>query len=165
MQRRIMLVVLVAVSVVMLANPAQARQVTHTFSRLSGDITLPAGSFCDFTLNQVFTVHDNSVVFGDPNDPDKVIVYEEEVVTHTNLDTGYSLTEVDHYQLTFDAADATFKQVGLVWHLRTPGGKIVVVQAGLLQFDTDTGELIKVTPAIDPDGAQVICPALGGSPA
>lgn len=65
----------------------------------------------------------------------------------------------------FDAADARLKVVGLNWHLRTPDGKLVVVQAGQAVFDTNTGELLKITPALNPDGAAVICPALGGHPA
>jgi hypothetical protein len=163
--QRIAFVSVLVVGLVLVGSPAQARQVTHTFSSFSGDFVSPAGSVCDFTLEEVFSGKDNNVVFGNPDDPDKVIVYEEITITHKNLDTGYNLTEVDHYVASFDRADATFKNVGLVWHLRTPDGKIVVVQAGLEKFDTDTGELIKITPAVNPDGAQVICPALGGSPA
>jgi hypothetical protein len=55
--------------------------------------------------------------------------------------------------------------VGLVWHLRDPNGKIVVVQAGQELFDTNTGELIKVTPASTLMARQYSGPALGGSPA
>ena len=40
-----------------------------------------------------------------------------------------------------------------------------VQQAGQLLFNTDTGEVVKVTPHFDPDFAAVICPALGGNPA
>jgi len=39
-----------------------------------------------------------------------------------------------------------------------------VVQAGQLVI-SPTGEIIKVTPAVNPDTAAVICPALGGQPA
>jgi hypothetical protein len=87
------------------------------------------------------------------------------IKTHTNLDTGYSLTEVDHFTAEFDDGTARYKQVGIFWHLRDPSGKLVVVQAGQSIFDTNTGELLKVTPNNNPDFAAVICPALGGSPA
>jgi hypothetical protein len=50
-------------------------------------------------------------------------------VTHTNLDTGYALTEVDHVTVTFDNDAGTQKQVGIVRHLRDASGKIVLVQA------------------------------------
>jgi hypothetical protein len=55
--------------------------------------------------------------------------------------------------------------VALVWHLRDPSGKLVVVQAGQLLFDINTGELLKATPNLNPSQAAVICPALGGQPA
>jgi predicted ribosome-associated RNA-binding protein Tma20 len=107
----------------------------------------------------MFPVQDNSVIFGDPDNPDKVITQETQEVTHVNLDTDYSLSEVDHEVLVFDASDARFETIGLVWHLRDPDGKIVVVQAGLQVFDTNTGDVIKVTPHVNPNSASVICPA------
>jgi hypothetical protein len=65
----------------------------------------------------------------------------------------------------FDAAGARLKAVGLNWHLRTPDGRLVVVGAGQAVFDTNTGELVKITPALPPDAAAVLCAALGGHPA
>ena len=54
-------------------------------------------------------------------------------ITHANLDTGYTLTEVLSYNITFyEDSDRT---VGLVWHLRDADGKMQVVQAGQLIFD------------------------------
>jgi hypothetical protein len=163
--RRIVLASVFVVAIGLIAAPAQAQQVLHTKSSFSVQFDSPAGTFCDFNERDVATIYDNSVIFGDPDNPDKVITYEEEDVTHINLDTGYTLTEVDDIVFVFTAADARLEQFGLFWHLRNPDGKIVVVQAGLLTFDTDTGEVIKFTPAINPDGAAVLCPALGGSPA
>jgi hypothetical protein len=149
----------------LIASPASAAQVTHEKSSFSGQFVIPGGAFCDFTLEEIFTIHDNSVIFGDPDNPDKVITQEKQEVTHVNLDAGYALSEVDHEVLVFDASAARFETIGLVWHLRDPDGKIVVVQAGLMVIDTNTGELIKVTPHFNPDAATVICPALGGNPA
>jgi hypothetical protein len=93
------------------------------------------------------------------------VIHETQYVTHTNLETGYILHEVDYLALKFDASEALFKQVGIFWHLRDASGKIVVVQAGQLVFNNDTGELLKFTPSINPDFASVICPALGGESA
>jgi hypothetical protein len=53
----------------------------------------------------------------------------------------------------------------MFWALRDASGKLVVQQAGQLVFDTDTGEIVKITPQFNPDFAAVICPALGGNPA
>ena len=72
---------------------------------------------------------------------------------------------VDHFTQTFDAGAARFKEVGNFWHLRDARGKLVVVHSGQDIFDTNTGELLKITPNVNPDFAAVICPALGGSPA
>jgi len=73
------------------------------------------------------------------------------------------LTEVDHFTV-FAAADGQTKTVGILWHLRNADGQLVVVQSGQLVI-SPTGEIVKVTPALTPDSAAVICPALGGQPA
>ena len=43
-------------------------------------------------------------------------------------------------------------------------GKLVVHQAGQLVI-SPAGEILKVTPDVNPDNAAVICPVLGGQPA
>jgi hypothetical protein len=163
--RRIAFASVFVVAIGLIPSPAHAQQVLHMTSSLSGQFDVPAGTFCDFNLREVFAIYDNSVIFGDPDDPDKVITYEEQDVTHINLDTGYTLTEVDHIVFVFTAADAHLEQFALFWHLRNSDGKIVVVQAGIITLNTDTGEVIRFTPNINPDSAAVLCPALGGSPA
>jgi hypothetical protein len=154
-----------AVTVLTLAVAASAAGPLHEKSTFSGSVTFAAGELCDFNYEETFTVVDNALIYGDPENPDKVIVQETTYVTHTNLDTGYSLSEVDHVVLTFTSADARFKQVGIFWALRDASGKLVLQQAGQAVFNTDTGEVIKVTPHFNPDFAAVNCPALGGNPA
>jgi hypothetical protein len=99
---------------------------------------------------------------GRPGDPTKVTDHQTQYVTHTNVDTGASLTEVDHITFFFNARTARQKTVGLFWHLRNSAGKIVVVHAGQWVIDTNTGETVKITPNFNPDVAAVVCPALGG---
>jgi hypothetical protein len=82
--------------------------------------------------------------------------------THTNLDTGFSLTETGDFTV-FTTAGQT-KTVGIFWHLRNAEGQLVVVQAGQLVI-SPAGEILKVTPDLNPDNAAVICTALGGQPA
>jgi hypothetical protein len=148
------------------APAALADQPTHVVRQtFSNSFSAPAGTLCDFNYQLDVTVVDTVVAFGDPNNPERTVLIETEYNTHTNLDTGYTLSEVDQIVFQFDASDATFKEVGLFWHLRNADGKIVVVQAGQALFNTDTGELLKVTPNFNPDFAAVICPALGGQPA
>jgi hypothetical protein len=131
----------------------------HVKSTITFDVAFPAGEVCDFALDDPGTLSINAVIF-----PDKTIMYIEDQVAHTNLDTGFTLTETDHFVETFTAADDQIKDVGLLWHLRTPDGKLVVVQGGQVVISAATGEVLKVTPAVNPDFAAVICPALGGHP-
>jgi hypothetical protein len=144
---------------------AAATGPTHMkFSITDADFA-PAGELCDFDYYAPFTAEVNTILFGDPDNPTRVIDHVTLIKTHTNVDTGYSLTEVDHFTQEFDAGAARFTSVGNLWHLRDASGKLVVVHSGQDVFDTNTGELLKVTPNDNPDFAAVICPALGGSPA
>lgn len=165
MRRRFSVLLATLVCSLVLAPAAWAADPIHTKTSFDADFTIPAWTFCDFELHELAHIIDNSIIFGDPNDPDQVITQETAYVTHVNVDTGYTLTEVDHSVFQFDAADARFKMVGLSWHLRTADGRLVVVGAGQQVFDTNTGELVKITPALPPDAAAVLCPALGGHPA
>ena len=86
-----------------------------------------------------------------------------QLVTHVNVDTGYTLTERDQFDFTV-YPDGTSKQVGLVFDLRDASGKLVLVRAGQVVFDP-SGNVLKITPHMTADFAGTICPALGGSPA
>jgi hypothetical protein len=122
--------------------------------------TIPAGELCDFNYQNVGTGSDNTAVF-----PDKTTDHFELNITHTNLETGFTLTEIDHFTFQSTAADGQTKEVGLFFHLRNADGRLVVVEAGQLVVVTATGEVLKFTPNINPDPGAVICPALGGHPA
>jgi hypothetical protein len=132
----------------------------HVKSPFTFEDRFRAGEFCDFAYRIAGSGTDNVIIF-----PDKTIDHVTIQVAHTNLDTGFTLTETDHFVETFTAADDQIKDVGLLWHLRTPDGKLVVVQGGQVVISAATGEVLKVTPAVNPDFAAVICPALGGHPA
>lgn len=154
----------VAAAALIAASGAAAQQVTHGTDRFSDSVDVPAGGLCDFNYRQAFRAVDHFTVFGDPDNATRTIDHLTVYITHTNLDTGYTLTEVDHVTETFNAGHQTLKDVGLFWHLRTPDGKVVVVHAGQTVLDTSTGEFIKLTPNSGPDLAAIVCPALGGSP-
>jgi len=127
----------------------------HVTSTITFDFTVPAGAVCDFAIRNVGTVSDNVVIF-----PDRMIDHVVIHAAHTNVATGFTLTETDH-ATTFTAADGQVKGVGIEFHLRTPEGKIVVVHAGQIVVSA-TGEILKFTPNFNLDLAAVICPALGG---
>jgi hypothetical protein len=118
---------------------------------------LPAGAFCDFSYGEVATVYLDAIIFAG-SETDHILFTD----THTNLDTGFSLTE--HGDFTVFTTAGQTKTVGLFWHLRNAAGQLVVVQAGQLVISA-AGEILKVTPDVTPDSAAVICPALGGQPA
>ena len=117
----------------------------------------PAGKLCDFTYQNLLTGTDREAIF-----PDKTIDHLTFHATHINKDTGFTLTETDHF--TMITAAGQIKEAGVHWPLRAADGKIVVVHAGKLVF-TPTFVAISFTPNTNPDFAAVVCPALGGNPA
>ena len=119
--------------------------------------TQPAGAFCNFNYGEVATVSLDAIIFAD-RETDHIAFTD----THTNLDTGFSLAEAGDFTV-FTAAGQT-KTVGIFWHLRSADGQLVVHQAGQVVISS-AGEILKVTPDVNPDNAAVICPALGGQPA
>ena len=135
----------------------------HTKFSISGENVYPAGTLCDFTLDDTFTAEINFTAA--PNGANPILVTAN--VTHTNVNTGYSLTEVDHVNTVGQPLSSTVMQVGIFWHLRDPSGHVVLVKAGQAILDTATGNVISFTPnsSFDQTYAQIICPALGGSPA
>jgi hypothetical protein len=164
--RRLTLIISFGLLIVALGATAGTAGTTATPTHIlkesfSDTFSAPAGELCDFNFSQSFTIVDTGVFFDD----ESFVISETAHVTNTNVDTGYTLTEVVHYTLQLRASDARIKQAGLIVHLRDASGKLVVVQAGQLVFNTETGELLKVAPAVNPDFAGVICPALGGQPA
>ena len=130
----------------------------HVKSTFTFENPQPPGGFCDFNYGEMATVSLDAIIFAS-TETDHIAA----TVIHTNLDNGFSLTEVDHFTV-FTVADGQTKTVGIFWHLQNPDGQLVVVQSGQLVI-SPTGEIIKVTPAVNPDNAAVICPALGGQPA
>jgi len=148
----------------MAAGTASAgTQATHIKSSFSGQVVSPAGTLCNFNEEETFTVDVNFVLA--PNGENPVLLTEN--ITHTNLDTGYSLTETDQVNEVGQPLSSTAMQVGIFWHLRDASGQVVLVKAGKATLDTATGQLISFTPnsGFDQTFAQVICTALGGNPA
>ena len=141
------------------STAAWADSPQHVKSAFTFENPQPPGAFCDFNYGEVATVSLDAIIFADGTETDHIAA----LVIHTNLETGFSLTEVDHFTV-FTAADGQSKTVGVFWHLRNADGTLVVVQSGQLVISA-TGEILKVTPDVNPDSAAVVCPALGGQPA
>jgi hypothetical protein len=128
----------------------------HVKTTFPFENTQPAGAFCNFNYGEAATVSLDAIIFAG-RETDHIAFTD----THTNLDTGFSLTETGDFTV-FTAAGQT-KTVGIIWHLRNADGKLVVHQAGQLVI-SPAGEILKVTPDVNPDNAAVICPVLGGQP-
>lgn len=126
----------------------------------------PAGTICDFNYHEevTFTGWDE-IFFDQDGNFVRDTVHFTIAVTHTNSDTGYTLTEVVHQSQTFVEATQQVKVVGTNWMLRDSTGRLVLAHAGQLIFDYNLGEVTKVTPNFGPDFAEEMCPALGGNPA
>ena len=167
--RRIFLAVIAAALVVLATMAGTARAADpaiHDKFTVSDEFTVPAGTLCDFTYHIAFTIDVNTTYVPATG----MFTYmQTQYVAHTNVDTGYTLTEVDHSQnlVPVPGSGANAIQMGVFWHLRDASGKLVLVKAGQITYDAVTGELIKFTPnsSADQTFAQIICPALGGSPA
>ena len=135
---------------------------THVRDSFSDSFVIPAGEQCDFDHQISFTVRFNDVLFGDPEDPDRVISHVTAFVSHTNLETGYTLTEIDRTTERFDLVNGVGKITGIIWKLRTPEGKLVFTQMGQIVFSFEEGDL-KRTPHMQPaDTSPMVCGLLGG---
>jgi len=140
-----------------------ASSAAHIKSSFSGENLHPAGTLCDFALDDTFTVDVNFTAAPNGMTATDLTLY----VTHTNQATGYSLTEVDHQSTVIRPDSSGAITAGIFWHLRDASGGNVLVKAGEASLDPATGNLISFTPnsGFGQTYAQIICPALGGSPA
>jgi hypothetical protein len=152
---------LIAATIVGAAHAARPHQFKETFSAV---FVSPAGERCDFDQQIAFTVVIHDTVFDDLDNPSRVISRVTAYVSHTNLDTGYTLTEVDRTIQTLNFEKGVGKTVGIIWKLRTPEGKLVFVQVGLVTYTLEgEGMVLKITPHLLPENtAPIVCGLLGG---
>jgi hypothetical protein len=156
MVRRLLLALaLGSLALGVLAPVAAAAAPERSTEHFEGTVDWPAGELCDFHYFESYSGTDEVTIFGD-----RVQVHETVTVSHTNVDTGYTLTETDRVLYTF--GEDSEKDVGLFFHLRDASGKLKVVQAGQLRFDENG---FRATPHLNPDFVAVVCTALGGNPA
>ena len=150
------------------APPASALTPQKEHFAFSGSATAPAGTVCDFKYHVEFSISGFDVaLLNDAGDVVRDQMHGVGTITHTNVDTGYTLTEVDVINSTTYESANFGRTVGIQWHLRNPDGKIVLTVAGLITYRLDPFEIISITPRVDQffDLPEVICPLLGGSPA
>jgi len=159
---RLLLVLAAALLGATVVGAARAERPAHFKETFSDSFVSPAGERCDFDYRISFTVVINDIVFDDLDDPSKVISHITAFVSHTNLGTGYTLTEVDRTIQTLEFEQGVGKTVGIIWKLRTPEGKLVFVQVGQVTYTLE-GEVLKITPHLLPENAApIVCGLLGG---
>jgi hypothetical protein len=162
MKRSVLAVAIALLVVAGMAGAANAARPHHFKGTFSDVFVKPAGEGCDFDEQISFTLVFNDIVFGDLEDPSKVISHITADVAHTNLDTGYTLTEVDTGVQILNFEKGVGMTMGIIWKLRTPEGKLVFVQVGRVTYTVE-GELLTITPHLLPvDAAPIVCGLLGG---
>jgi hypothetical protein len=160
--KRLWIIVMAIALAATLVGAASATGPAHFRDTLSDSFVTPAGERCDFDYRISFTVQFNDIVFGDPDEPDYVISHVTAFVSHTNLETGYTLTEVDRTTDHLDFVNGVDMLTGIIWKLRTPEGKLVFTQMGQIVFSFEDGDL-KRTPHMQPaDVSPAVCGLLGG---
>jgi hypothetical protein len=165
MKRPFLALVVALVLGMSMAGAATAARPHHFKGTFSDVFISPAGERCDFDYQVSFSLVFNDIVFGDVDDPSKLISHITADVSHTNLETGYTLTEVDTTVQILDFDEGVGMTVGIIWKLRTPEGRLVFVQVGRATY-TDEGELLTITPHLLPvDAAPIVCGLLGGNAA
>lgn len=160
------LLAVAAAGALVFASPALADGPVHIKRTFPATLDFAAGEACNFTYHgEGLYKQDIKQFFDDAGNLVFVINHTELRWVHMNVDTGYTLTEVDHYTVHLDLVTGEITSTGNDWHLRDVDGKIVLVGAGRYVQDLITGEILSETPNVGADTFQVICPALGGAPA
>jgi hypothetical protein len=166
--RRLFLpIALAAITLALGSAPASATTPEHVMRVVGPESAdFPAGTICDFTYRQDVSYTQNVTRFFD-DDGNLIGVIDEVDITvlHTNVDTGYSLTEEDHYAAHVDLVTGIDHLTGQSWHLRDASGRLVLSGAGLIIDDIFTQGQFTQTPHAFADFPATICPLLGGAPA
>jgi hypothetical protein len=148
MKRMIILSTLAAAMAVMLAlaGSAAAEKIPPDTQRFVDDEvqTFLFADCGDFEVRSDFTVEGTITTFydssGNPDYYKMHLIFHDFFYSTENPDEGFAETNVE--SLVVDASsDAEVTVSGLQYHVTLPGEGIVLVGAGTLRFDTETGEI------------------------
>ena len=168
--RRLVVITCTAIlAVLLMAPPSSAagrpQRDSDSFSFVD---RAPAGELCDFAYRGTGSILVTTIAFVDP-DGEVVhdITHAVGTFTHTNVETGTTLTERLVLNARDDFVTGTGTTVGIQWHLKDAAGHGVLTVAGRLTYSLDPFEIQSITPRVDEflEFPRVICAALGGSAA
>ena len=150
MKRIIMLSALAAAMAVMLAlaGSASADNIPPDRQRFvddeeQTDVFADCGDFevrSDFTVEgAITTFYDSS---GNPDYYKMHLIFHDFFYSTENPDEGFAETNVVSLVSLDASGDTELKVSGLQYHVTIPGEGLVLVGAGTLRFDTETGEVV-----------------------
>jgi hypothetical protein len=166
--RRLIIVAVMAALTLGLTPTALAGAPYREHGTTTQSFVFPAGEVCDFEYAESWVAKENYFEFGDPATDGYILYKAQSRVVHTNLDTGYALTETTTIVEKFYPGTMVDKVVGVFWHLRDADGRLVMVHAGqwIIDYSGDLPVVVKITPnMLDAVWSEVICTALGGNSA
>ena len=143
------------------AGSALASAPQQTTSSSSWTTVHPAGTYCDFTLQQQTALRATETIYRDKaGSITRTVEQVTATILDTNLNTGYALTDTPELTITNDGK--TEQQVGVFFRLRNASGTVVLDSEGQLVVDEASGAVLKASPTVNPDFRAVLCTALGG---
>jgi hypothetical protein len=147
---------------VLMASPAAAVPPEKNPIEFAFSFVSPAGEICDFDLQVDLSFSGLEIAYFD-QDGNLVRVFDELNVFFlgTNVATGESVSSDFHLNETFDPQIEQIAERGLWDQIRDESGRVIAVIAGRMVFDANTGEVISITPNVEP-GFPIVCEVLGG---
>lgn len=144
-------VFLAAVAVTLaLAPTASAAKPTHWKGEVEwGPWEFSAGEVCDVAVG--YHAHEtwNRITWGDPDDPDRIILHIHTDAWMTNLETGLSVYQDAHWSETIDVGPAYVRDIGASRSF-APDGTMIDHTAGQSWF-AENWATIRSTPGTATD--------------
>src|SRR5262245_7440695 len=110
MKPLLLLVMAASTLLAITAGTARADPATHSTFSFSGQTLNPAGTVCDFNEKETFNVRGIVNTTPEGNLGTFSVTLS---LTHTNLDTGFTLSEVDHETAIIQLVRGTVINVGI----------------------------------------------------
>jgi hypothetical protein len=156
MRRLAVFLVVVAVSLA-LAPTAGAAKPAHWMGEVEwGPWEFAAGEVCDVAVGYHSLETWNMITWGDPEDPDRIILHIHTDARITNLETGLSVYEDVHWSEMVDVGPADVRDIGESRRF-APDGTVIDHTAGQSWF-TENWDAVRSTPgtATDFDACTVL---------